>query len=66
MPLYKKGTCHTPVIVTSEVFVCPDCGQTQVSEGINRRGKKSCPKCGGGMRLVSSQTSPIRPIQKSG
>jgi len=34
MPLIKKGTCESPVIVSSSVFTCSDCGHVMVVEDI--------------------------------
>ena len=53
MPLIKKGTCESSVVVSSMVFTCADCGHMEVVKDA-APSEKSCPKCGCQMKMISS------------
>ena len=57
MPLYKKGTCYSSVIVSSWVYRCAECGYTEIVRGDSQE-NKNCSKCQSEMRIISSQTTP--------
>lgn len=54
MPLYKRGTCGSSVVVSSSVYACNDCGHTEILRDASSKEKK-CPKCSSMMQLISSQ-----------
>lgn len=56
MAIYKRGKCSdSNVKVSSSVYVCSDCGHTEIANG--KRKTKKCPKCGEIMSLVSNENS---------
>jgi rubrerythrin len=55
MAIYKTGKCSNPEVkVSASVYVCSDCGHTEITSG--KRKTKKCPKCGKTMNLVSNDT----------
>jgi rubrerythrin len=54
MTLLKKGTCSSPVVVSSSVYACSSCGHTEIVKGDAVESKK-CPKCDAEMKLISAQ-----------
>lgn len=56
MPLFKKGTCSSSIIVSSSVYSCNSCDHTEIVRD-DGSGNKTCPKCNAGMRIISSQAS---------
>jgi rubrerythrin len=55
MSLFKKGTCHSSVVISSTVYVCPSCGHTTVIRD-NDNCTQECPKCNTRMNMVSSNS----------
>ena len=55
MPLYKKGTCPSSIVVSSTVYVCSSCEYTEIVKG-DPSMEKRCPKCDSQMKIVSSQS----------
>ena len=56
MAIYKTGKCSSSkceVKVSPSVYVCSDCGHTEMATG--KRKTKKCPKCGEIMNLVSNE-----------
>ena len=58
MPLFKKGTCSSSIIVASSVYACSSCDHTEMVKDDNS-GNKTCPKCHSEMRMISSQASEV-------
>jgi Zn finger protein HypA/HybF involved in hydrogenase expression len=54
MPIVKKGKCDSSVVSSSTIYVCNDCGHTEMA---NSSESKKCPKCEVNMVLVSSSAS---------
>lgn len=52
MTMLKKGTCLSSVTISSMVYICENCGHTEIamSETIDN---KECPKCHSKMSLIS-------------
>ena len=58
MPLYKKGTCYSSVLVSSSVYACTNCDYTEIAREGEKK-ERECPKCHSKMRVISSQTEAI-------
>jgi len=54
MAIYKKGTCHSSIIVSSSIYKCTSCDYTEMVDG-DSDGNKICPECQAEMRMISSQ-----------
>ena len=58
MPLYKKGTCSSPVIISSSIYSCSSCGHTEIVQDDNTA-QKECPKCKSMMKMISAHISAL-------
>lgn len=45
MPLFKKGTSHSSMTVSTMVYVCSGCGHTEIASSKSGRRTKKCPRC---------------------
>ena len=55
MSILKRGKCDTSVVSSSTVYVCNDCGYTEMDDSSGR--SKKCSKCNTTMVRVSASTS---------
>jgi len=55
MSIRKKGTCSSAIVVSSAVYVCNNCGYTEMAKNPDKKNKK-CPKCKSEMNIVSSNS----------
>ena len=53
MSIFKKGICESAVVISSIVYVCNNCGHTEIAKS-EVDGVKKCPKCDSEMSMVSS------------
>ena len=51
MSIFKKGTCSSSVTTSNMVYVCNNCGYTEIATS---KDNKKCQKCQSAMVLVSS------------
>ena len=52
MTIIKRGTCSSKVVISESAYSCPDCGYTEIIEGI--KDEKKCPHCDITMSILSS------------
>jgi len=52
MSIIKRGRCDSKVVTSSSVYVCDQCGHTEM--GGTKKSKK-CTKCEGRMYLVENE-----------
>lgn len=58
MPMVKRGSCQSAIVVSSSVYTCEKCGHMEVvKDSISTDTDKVCPKCQNTMKLISVQSS---------
>jgi predicted RNA-binding Zn-ribbon protein involved in translation (DUF1610 family) len=57
MTIIKRGHCDSSIVVSSLIYSCSSCGNTEIAKGNKEDfGDKECPQCHEVMKLISSQS----------